>query len=264
VEDYLRSVGQAFTSLGDLDPCPHVGTTLTDFRLCHWLRCYSKEDPPPSRVKPLPLAVLHNVRQMAAFHGDVISHAVSDLSYMVFFWPLRPGEYCSSSESHPFRLCDVLLFIDYDRLTPLTCVLADLNYVTFITLTFTTQKNGVRGEIIGHARSSHLCVCPVVSVVNRVRYLRLHDASNDAPLCAIRSASSTAGCIISSNLVTGTIRILATILGPQLVYNADDVSARSCRAGGATALLCGRVDTSIFQLVGRWPSAVMLRYLHPS
>ncbi len=28
------------------------------------------------------------------------------------------------------------------------------------------------------------------------------------------------------------------------------------------ALLCGRVDTSIIQLVGRWRSDVMLRYLH--
>jgi hypothetical protein len=51
-------------------------------------------------------------------------------------------------------------------------------------------------------------------------------------------------------------------MGPQLGFNADDVSARSCRAGGAMALLCGRVDTSIIQLVGRWRSDVMLRYLH--
>lgn len=28
------------------------------------------------------------------------------------------------------------------------------------------------------------------------------------------------------------------------------------------ALLCGKVDTSIIQLVGRWRSDVMLRYLH--
>jgi hypothetical protein len=52
------------------------------------------------------------------------------------------------------------------------------------------------------------------------------------------------------------------MLGPQLGFLASDVSARSCRAGGAMALLCGRVDTSIIQLVGRWRSDVMLRYLH--
>jgi hypothetical protein len=262
VEEYLRSVGQGFTSVGAPDPRHQVGTRLLDFRLYRQLRCYAKEDPPPSRVKPLPLAILHNVRQMAALHGDEISLAVSDLGFMAFFWLLRPGEYCSSSESHPFRLCDVQLFIGNDRLNPLTCDLADLDRVTFVTLTFTTQKNGVRGEIIGHARSSHLYACPVVSVINRVRYLRLQGAPSEAPLCAVRHATTAAWCTVSSRLVTETIRTSATILGPQLGFNPEDVSARSCRAGGAMALLCGRVDTSIIQLVGRWRSDVMLRYLH--
>jgi hypothetical protein len=263
VKDYLRSVGQGFTSVGALDPRHQVGTTLTDFRLYRQLRCYAKQDPPPSRVKPLPLAVLHNVRQMAALHNDQTSLAVSDLSYMAFFWLLRPGEYCSSSESHPFRLCDVQLFIGNDRLDPLTCDIADLDRVTFVTLTFTTQKNGVRGEIIGHARSGHPFACPVISVVSRVRYLRHQNAPHDTPLCVIRSPMRpSTWCTISSKLITETIRTSATILGPQLGFNPDDVSARSCRAGGAMALLCGRVDTSIIQLVGRWRSDVMLRYLH--
>jgi hypothetical protein len=157
----------------------------------------------------------------------------------------------------------VQLFIGNNRLDPLTCDLADLNRVTFVTLTFTTQKNGVRGEIIGHARSSHLYACPVISVVNRVRYLRREGAPSDTPLCAVRSSSpSSAWYTVSSKLVTESIRTSATILGPELGFNADDVSARSCRAGGAMALLCGKVDTSIIQLVGRWRSDVMLRYLH--
>jgi hypothetical protein len=73
VEDYLRSVSQGFTSVGALDSRHQVGTILNDFRLYRQLRCYSKQDPPPSRVKPLPFGVLHNVRQMAALHGDPIS-----------------------------------------------------------------------------------------------------------------------------------------------------------------------------------------------
>jgi hypothetical protein len=262
VEDYLRSVGQGFTSVGALDPRHQVGTTLTDFRLYRQLRCYSKQDPPPSRVKPLPLGVLHNVRQMASLYGDQISLAVSDLSYMAFFCILRPGEYCSSTDSHPFRLCDVQLYIGNDRLDPLTCALDDLDPVTFVTLTFTTQKNGVRGESIGHARSRHLYACPVVSVVTRIRYLHLYCAPPDTPLCAVRSATSRASCTISSRLVTETIRTSAAILGQQLIFNAGNVSARSCRAGDAMALLCGRVDTSIIQLVGRSRSDVILRYLH--
>jgi hypothetical protein len=91
----------------------------------------------------------------------------------------------------------------------------------------------------------------VISVINSVRYLRQHGAPNDAPLWAVRSATTNACCTISSKLVTETIQTSASILGPQLGFNTDDVSARSCRTGGAMALLCGRIDTSIIQLVGR-------------
>jgi hypothetical protein len=59
-------------------------------------------------------------------HGGQISLAMSDWSYIALLWLLRPGEYCSSSESNPFRLWDAQLFIDNDRLDPLKCDLADL------------------------------------------------------------------------------------------------------------------------------------------
>jgi hypothetical protein len=42
----------------------------------------------------------------------------------------------------------------------------------------------------------------------------------------------------------------------------NEIAARSLRAGGAMALLCGRVDTDTIRLVGRWHSDAMFRYLH--
>ena len=39
------------------------------------------------------------------------------------------------------------------------------------------------------------------------------------------------------------------------------LSARSLWPGGATALLCARVDPDAIQLLGRWKSDAMLRYL---
>ena len=41
-----------------------------------------------------------------------------------------------------------------------------------------------------------------------------------------------------------------------------DITARSLRAGGAMALLCGKVDTDTIKLVGRWRSNAMFEYLH--
>jgi len=261
VEDYLRSVGQGFTCVGAPDPRWNAATFQTDFRLYRQLRYYSKQDPPSSRVKPLPLSVLHNVREMAQLHNDAISLAVADLSYIAYFWLLRPGEYCSSSESHPFRLCDTQLFIGNVRISPITCDLADLDRVSFVTLTFTTQKNGVRGEIIGHGRSHHPFACPVITIASRIRYLRLQNAPDEAPLCAVKSLSTSRWCNISSRLITETIRSQSP--------SSATTSASSLRTSplapaeqGGMALLCGRVDTSIIQLVGRWRSDVMLRYLH--
>lgn len=42
----------------------------------------------------------------------------------------------------------------------------------------------------------------------------------------------------------------------------NDISARSLRAGGAMALLCGQVDHNLIQMLGRWHSNAMMRYLH--
>jgi hypothetical protein len=41
-----------------------------------------------------------------------------------------------------------------------------------------------------------------------------------------------------------------------------EINARSLRAGGATALLCVNIDPNSIQLLGRWKSDAMLRYLH--
>lgn len=246
--------------MGAPDPRKQPRTQLTDFRIYRQLRSYTRTDPSPSRVKPLPVQLLHHVRQQAVVSGNATDLAVSDLAYLAFFWLLRPGEYCTSSDTQPFRLCDVQLFIGDTRMPPTTAPLEDIQRATFATLTFTTQKNGVRGEVIGHARSGHPDACPVLATVRRILYLRNNGALPTAALCSVRRQGRWT--TITSHLITETIRLSATLIGPTLGFLPADVSARSARAGGAMALLCGRVDTSIIQLVGRWRSDVMLRYLH--
>lgn len=49
---------------------------------------------------------------------------------------------------------------------------------------------------------------------------------------------------------------------PSYGFLPHHVSARSLRASGAMALLCANVDTDRIQLIGRWRSDEMLRYLH--
>ena len=75
--------------------------------------------------------------------------------------------------------------------------------------------------------------------------------------CAPHS-NSTFRHILASDL---TKRIRAAILlHPDPAYTVADVSVRSTRAGGATALLCAGVDSNRIRLIGRWQSGEMYRY----
>jgi hypothetical protein len=261
VEDALRSVAQTFTGLGKRDP-RLTSQGKIDFRLQRLLAAFSKQDSPPNRVKPIPVQVLQRIMLVAAAAPVTPGNqAIADMCCIAFFFLLRPGEYTvSTGESTPFRVCDVQFQIGSRRLHTLLASDAELRSATFATLTFTTQKNGVRGEVIGLGRSGHAQLCPVLSLCNRVLHARAHTADPAAPLAAYYSNGRWAH--VTSGDVTATLQQAVTFLGPTLGFVATDVSARSLRAAGAMALLCANVDTDLIRLVGRWRSDEMLRYLH--
>jgi hypothetical protein len=55
-----------------------------------------------------------------------------------------------------------------------------------------------------------------------------------------------------------------TAIGDSLGLKPGDISARALRAGGVMALLLGKVDYATIQLIGRWRSDQILRYLQVS
>jgi hypothetical protein len=57
VGDALRAIGQMLAHMGLNDPRLTPSGTL-DLRLSRLLSAYNKADPPPSRVKPVPLTLL--------------------------------------------------------------------------------------------------------------------------------------------------------------------------------------------------------------
>ena len=110
VEDAVRAVGQTFTSVGSPDPRMNSYGKI-DFRLQRQLSRYKKQDPPPNRVKPIPVPILQQVLAVALMGVSAFNIAVADMIAIAFFFLLRPGEYAgSNSESAPFRLADVQLF----------------------------------------------------------------------------------------------------------------------------------------------------------
>ena len=108
---------------------------------------YQKGDYPPTRLRSLPVRVIQALDIVT--HGTTsINIASSDLTWVAFFFLLRPGEYCkggTDTAQRPFRLKYVQLFIGHYPYNAAMASNAVLSQADFVSLMFTTQKNIVKG-----------------------------------------------------------------------------------------------------------------------
>ena len=260
VADALRSIGQTMARMGATD-LRLASNGKLDFRLARQLRSYSRQDPPPHRVKPIPIVIVKQVAISAAASGAPADLAIADMIILAFFFLLRPGEYTgTNNDDTPFRLCDVVLTRGQQHANLFWDTDAQLLASTGISLTFTTQKNGVRGEVVHHGRSGHPTLCPVLSGARRIIHLRTRDAAPDAVLAAYCLQDRFK--LVTTKDITAALKAATAIHGPAYNFSPSDVSARSLRAGGAMALFNCGVDSNTIRLLGRWQSDAMLRYLH--
>jgi len=260
----VRHVGQTYARMGTTDIRLDAVGNL-DFRLSRMFRGYTRQDPPPGRVRPVPIQVVVEIVR-TTYHSTVAdwgSKAIADMICLGFFYLLRPGEYTYAKDNTPFHLKDVTLHIGSVVLDLNTATIPELDAATAASLTFTTQKNGVKGEKITQGRSGDPLVCPVKTLVRRVKALRQQNLPGTTPLCSYKHRNRVRH-VVSTN-VRDALRQAITVLGTHtLDIRPTDVEARSLRAGGATAMLVAGIDSNIIQLVGRWKSDAMLRYLHVS
>ncbi len=253
VEDALRSVGQTYAGLGAPDPRLSQHGHL-DFRLSSLYRAWATADDPPSRVKPLPIGILTRMVHLATLEATPAAAAAAECLVFGFYFLLRPGEYLGVPDptDNLFRLKDLQLWIGTRALDISVCPLDDVRAATFATLTFKRQKNGVRNKRIGHGRSGHPTLCPVLALVAHILTLRRLHSPPTTPL----NAFATSPDDVTHRLCS------ALVLYPDPAFAATDVSARSTHAGGAMALLCAGVPCDKIRMVGRWCSDELYRYLH--
>jgi hypothetical protein len=131
--------------------------------------------------------------------------------------------------------------------------------INYIALEFTTQKNGVRVELVGLGRSCHPTWRPIAALISRVKHLRSNNAPLTTPLYAYYDTTWRS---VDTTTLKTHLRNTVTVLGPTYGIQPSDISIRSLRSSGAMALLCAKVDTDMIRLLGRWRSDEMLRYLH--
>jgi hypothetical protein len=150
------------------------------------------------------------------------------------------------------------MWVGTTSIDPLTAPAHILDQVTFASLTFTIQKNAVRGEVIGHGLTGHSLPCPTRAIIRRIKHLRAHNARPNTPLCAVgpRLRSLTPSAIVKLLRQGGIAHSAAT------GANLPPIHLRALRATGATALLSRDINGKEIQLLGRWKSDSMLRYLH--
>jgi hypothetical protein len=127
------------------------------------------------------------------------------------------------------------------------CSDLDLDPATFVSLSFTSQKQCVLGKVIDFGRSGRSDCCPVQCTVGR------------NPL-VFYGLSSGCWSGVSPAHVTTNLGVAVAIQGSSV--GPKDISASARRVCDAMALVCAQVDTYLIPLLGRWRSDVMLRYLH--
>jgi hypothetical protein len=207
------------------------------------------------------LAIIQQLHSTASTDTD---RAIADMAILGFFFLLRPGEHTaatSTSNTQPFSLQDIGFQVGALTDSAATMATTTIPYATFVTLHFARQKNGVENEVVGHARSGHSLICPVLAATRRVLHLRSHQAPPNTPLCTVYPKNAPP-FQITSVMLTAHLRKAATAVFHITGFAPQDISARALRAGGAMALLCSQVDSDVIKLLGRWHSDQMLRYLH--
>jgi hypothetical protein len=259
VADVLRDIGQKMALLGRPDP-RILPSGRQEFRLTRLLKGFTKDDPPPERVQLVSMAVL---RQLCLDTGpSPFDRTTRDLAIMGFFWLCRPGEAyapaSANSESDPFRLCDVEFAVGTGLFRGDSIPLDMLPQAQGARLQFTTQKNCNAGEKIAHGLTGDPLLCPIRALARLVVHLRGQNAPNTTPLHCTEPLTLS----VHARHITAALRHAARTVQHATGISPDKLTACSLRPGGATALLCGKIDNDTIKLVGRWKSDAMLRYLH--
>ena len=106
VEDAVQSIGRAITVLVAKDP-RMTSTGKINGKLQLQFHCYSRQNLPPSWVKPIPVQVLRRLDCMAAASNDQELQAITDMIIISFFLLLRPGEYTNTNMTAHHSACQM-------------------------------------------------------------------------------------------------------------------------------------------------------------
>ena len=128
--------------------------------------------------------MLQKVAAVALVTNDEETQCVCDMIIVAYFFLLRPGEYTGEkSDSTPFRMCGITFSFGRAVFNHKS----DEQYLraaTMAMLLFTTQKNGVKGEVVGQGPSGDPLLCLWDALARRVIHLHKHNADKTRPIAS--------------------------------------------------------------------------------
>ena len=119
----------------------------------------------------------------------------------------------------------------------------------YLTLTFYTQKNSVKGKHIGHGCSTSATLCTILAVAHCVAHLNLHKAKLDQPLCSYYHAASNTYQYLASQDITQVLQASALHYLHFCVSPASVVFHSLCMSS-IMALFSHGVDALLIKLAG--------------
>ena len=238
---------------------PRYGNQLTmAIELAALKTAYSKADPPPEKVKPVPIDLIrHACNHLPKdFRGQAIANAL----IVGFFWLLRPGEYTYCSKyNHPIRLQDTTLQTRTGFANAVSAPISTIPNSHGVVLNFPNQKNQRKNDPVTHGDTTDPVLSPVQAITRQVLHLREHNAPPQTPLYSYYQQGTLKQ--VTARDLTTALRSSCSAIGAKFGLTPKDISVRALRNGGCVALIRAGVDPLQARLMGRWRSWSMLEYL---
>ena len=272
VDAALIAIGQGFTDLGRQDPrkAPGSDTLLPVYR--DFIEGLRRNDGPQTRVYPVGLTFIKAMHEWLDFedeHHGLFNHHVLQLTIIGFFWLMRPCEFLHSDDTElrtqAFEFKDITLTYQGRSYTgPNASFLNDVNTFSSISdvgVTFTDQKNGIKGEVIRQRATNHAFLCPAKAIAWILHHFHSWNAPPDTPLSHHYDHRLRSWRTVKYNHVTNALRNCASNIHSSTGVDPFLLTVKGLRPGGATSLLCAGVDSDAARVLGRWRSDAMLTYL---
>jgi hypothetical protein len=186
----------------------------------------------PNLRNNIPVQIIMVIISLAfGEHHSEVSQAIANITIIALFYLLRPDKNTgTTSNGAAFHLCNLQLWIGNQAIDVIHTPEAQLFTGTSASLVFTTQKNGVRGEVVNHACSGATYCCPSMTLVRQVTHLHQHNIASTTLIATYYEANRQRP--FTPNDITIILRHVVHLIGMEVGLVKADVSAHLLRAGG--------------------------------